>query len=117
MSSSVSIQLAIPSESVSAGRLEASNGSESQVVSSASLKPSLSSSVSIQLAIPSLSVSNGLEAADSGSEPQVISSASEKPSPSSSGSQTFPVPSASESAHCWTLHKPIQLPNWPWRKW
>ena len=54
----MSIQLAIPSLSVSSGFEEASRGSVSQVISSWSLKPSLSSSVSALLPMPSLSVSN-----------------------------------------------------------
>ena len=77
LSSSESIQLGILSASASAGRLEASNGSESQVVSSASLKPSLSSSVSKQSGMPSESVSAGRLAANNGLLPHVISSASE----------------------------------------
>ena len=46
-----------PSESVSVGLLVATIGLAPQVVSSASLKPSLSSSVSPALQMPSLSVS------------------------------------------------------------
>ena len=97
LSSSVSTQLGIKSESVSNGVDVASRESEPQAISSWSLKPSLSSSVSIQLAIPSLSVSSGLEEASRGSVSQVISSWSLKPSLSSSESQAFPVPSPSVS--------------------
>ena len=72
----MSIQLAIPSLSVSSGLEEASRGSVSQVISSWSLKPSLSSSVSKQSGIVSPSLSKDIEEANSGSEPQAISSAS-----------------------------------------